>query len=192
MFHLEILFIFNWPVSTWPVMYFEMRPCNFNANVIIKIAKHSWPKSIARKRLLCWIYLHLMTQLGLLLLTLIRLFFQIIRGEEYNASVDWFSFGVVLYEMHVGRLPFSAADEDEMFKCILHQQPKFPKHMKSDAVSCIKAVRCSLSFMFMLKLKLAFLSFKGTSNRLMLTIHWGFIIGFSYGFLCGCLGLAVG
>lgn len=72
---------------------------------------------------------------------ILRLLFQIIRGEAYDFSVDWFSFGVVLYEMLVGRLPFSAADEDEMFKCILHQQPKFPKHVKSDAVSCIKAVR---------------------------------------------------
>lgn len=71
---------------------------------------------------------------------------QIIRGEAYNSSVDWFSFGVVLYEMIIGRLPFDGSDEDEMFSCILQRQPKFPKHVKPEAVSCIKLVRLSAGF----------------------------------------------
>lgn len=65
---------------------------------------------------------------------------EIIRGEAYNSSVDWFSFGVVLYEMIIGRLPFDGSDEDEMFSCILQRQPKFPKHVKPEAVSCIKSL----------------------------------------------------
>ena len=31
---------------------------------------------------------------------------EIIKGEPYNISVDWYSFGIVLYEMICGKLPF--------------------------------------------------------------------------------------
>jgi len=66
---------------------------------------------------------------------------QIIDGKRYNSSVDWFSFGVVLYEMIVGRLPFDGNDEDEMFQRICEEEPKFPKVIHSDAASCLKLVR---------------------------------------------------
>lgn len=45
--------------------------------------------------------------------------------------------------MIIGRLPFDGGDEDEMFACILQRQPKFPKHVKPEAVSCIKSVSLS-------------------------------------------------
>ena len=65
---------------------------------------------------------------------------QIIEGEVYNSSVDWFSFGVVLYEMIVGRLPFDGFDEEEMFQRITVEEPKYPKVIHADAVLCIKLV----------------------------------------------------
>ena len=65
---------------------------------------------------------------------------QIIEGHPYNSSVDWFSFGVVLFEMLAGRLPFDGLDEDEMFRRIVHDQPKYPKHLKADAISIIHLV----------------------------------------------------
>jgi serine/threonine protein kinase len=62
---------------------------------------------------------------------------EIIDGVAYNNSVDWFSFGVVLFEMVAGRLPFDGFDEDEMFHRIVNNQPKYPKSMKGDVIGCV-------------------------------------------------------
>ncbi|KAG8239583.1 hypothetical protein J437_LFUL019129 [Ladona fulva] len=52
---------------------------------------------------------------------------EIIKGQHYNQSVDWWSFGVLLYEMLTGQSPFSGPDEDELSASICHQQPLLEK-----------------------------------------------------------------
>ena len=91
---------------------------------------------IGRAKILVWNIF----SLKMILSNLADLLEQIIRGEPYNESVDWFSFGVVLYEMLEGRLPFHGRDEDEMFNSILHENAKPHKHIKSDspAAACIR------------------------------------------------------
>ncbi|XP_012945411.1 protein kinase C delta type [Aplysia californica] len=51
---------------------------------------------------------------------------EILKGAKYNASVDWWSFGVLLYEMLIGQSPFHGDDEDDLFHSILHDTPRYP------------------------------------------------------------------
>uniref|UniRef100_A0A8D8QP97 protein kinase C n=1 Tax=Cacopsylla melanoneura TaxID=428564 RepID=A0A8D8QP97_9HEMI len=58
---------------------------------------------------------------------------EIIKGLKYNQCVDWWSFGILLYEMHVGQSPFSGCDEDELFWSICNERPRFPQFLSVEA-----------------------------------------------------------
>ncbi|CBY40073.1 unnamed protein product, partial [Oikopleura dioica] len=51
---------------------------------------------------------------------------EIVREQDYGAPVDWWAFGVLLYEMLSGVPPFEADNEDDLFECILHDEVLFP------------------------------------------------------------------
>ncbi|KAK7879005.1 hypothetical protein WMY93_034162, partial [Mugilogobius chulae] len=59
--------------------------------------------------------------------------FQILLGQKYSFSVDWWSFGVLLYEMLIGQSPFHGDDEDELFESIRMDTPHYPRWINKEA-----------------------------------------------------------
>ncbi|XP_025106597.1 protein kinase C delta type-like isoform X1 [Pomacea canaliculata] len=62
---------------------------------------------------------------------------EILKGLKYNSSVDWWSFGVLLYEMLIGQSPFHGDDEDDLFHSILHDTPRYPHSMPKEAAAML-------------------------------------------------------
>ncbi|CAB3406626.1 unnamed protein product [Caenorhabditis bovis] len=65
---------------------------------------------------------------------------EIIKGQLYNEAVDFWSFGVLMYEMLVGQSPFHGEGEDELFDSILNERPYFPKTISKEAAKCLSAL----------------------------------------------------
>uniref|UniRef100_A0A673ZF33 Protein kinase C n=1 Tax=Salmo trutta TaxID=8032 RepID=A0A673ZF33_SALTR len=58
---------------------------------------------------------------------------EILLGQKYGSSVDWWSFGVLLYEMLIGQSPFHGRDEEELFQSIRTDDPCYPQWLAKDA-----------------------------------------------------------
>jgi len=63
-----------------------------------------------------------------------------VRGEELDERADLFSFGVVLYQMATGALPFSGDAPDVITDAILHRGPEAPSHLNSGVPSRLEEI----------------------------------------------------
>uniref|UniRef100_H2TQC4 Protein kinase C n=1 Tax=Takifugu rubripes TaxID=31033 RepID=H2TQC4_TAKRU len=63
---------------------------------------------------------------------------EILLGQKYSFSVDWWSFGVLLYEMLIGQSPFHGDDEDELFESIRMDTPHYPRWINKEAKDLIE------------------------------------------------------
>ena len=75
---------------------------------------------------------------------------EMLRGEEYDFSVDWWALGVLMYEMMAGRSPFEPVNEnpsenpdlhteDHLFQVILEKPIRIPRNLSVRAASVLKA-----------------------------------------------------
>ena len=55
-----------------------------------------------------------------------------VRGEELDARADLFSFGVVLYQMVTGFVPFRGESPEAITDAILHRAPEAPSHLNAN------------------------------------------------------------
>ena len=65
---------------------------------------------------------------------------ELLLGQGYTKSVDWWTLGVLLYEMMTGLPPFYDENTNEMYRKILQDELRFPDDMSEDAKSLLRGV----------------------------------------------------
>ncbi|CAH0389760.1 unnamed protein product [Bemisia tabaci] len=65
---------------------------------------------------------------------------EIILYQPYGKSVDWWAYGVLLYEMLVGQPPFDGEDEEELFAAITDHSVSYPKGLSKEAKELCKGL----------------------------------------------------
>ncbi|KAL3308903.1 RAC-gamma serine/threonine-protein kinase, partial [Cichlidogyrus casuarinus] len=67
---------------------------------------------------------------------------EILRDEDYGLAVDWWSLGVVSYEMLCGMLPFGGPNNQsgELFHQILEQKVRMPMNLSEEAKSFLSSL----------------------------------------------------
>lgn len=65
---------------------------------------------------------------------------ELLKGQKYGAGVDWWSFGILLFEMMHGRTPFYDKNRKLMFYRIINTTPSFPPQFSTEACDCIRSL----------------------------------------------------
>ncbi|KAF1805550.1 kinase-like domain-containing protein [Mucor lusitanicus] len=65
---------------------------------------------------------------------------ELLLGQGYTKTVDWWTLGVLLYEMMTGLPPFYDENTNEMYRKILQDELRFPDDMSEDARSLLRGL----------------------------------------------------
>lgn len=93
------------------------------------------------------------------------------QGQKYNQTTDWWSFGVLLYEMLVGQTPFSGCDEDALFWSICNEIPWYPFYISDEAINILTKVSVLCSKIDFVVFILFFWIINGNENFIHLIIQ---------------------
>ncbi len=63
---------------------------------------------------------------------------EIVKNQSYSFSVDWWTLGVLIYEMSYGRPPFRSSNVLKLFQLILDNEVEFPDYFSANTKSIIK------------------------------------------------------
>lgn len=64
---------------------------------------------------------------------------EVLDDEHYGFGVDWWSLGIVLHEMIVGKLPFYSSDQNQLFESICNTElPNLPERVPMDAAEFLR------------------------------------------------------
>lgn len=63
---------------------------------------------------------------------------EVIMNVGHGRAADWYTLGILLYELTVGKPPFTHDDTFELFKIVLRDQIEFPENYHGDAKSLIR------------------------------------------------------
>lgn len=63
---------------------------------------------------------------------------EVLKGEGYGKAVDWWSLGILFYEMTTGLPPFYSENTNLMYKKILHNTLTFPENFSLPAQSLVR------------------------------------------------------
>jgi ribosomal protein S27AE len=74
---------------------------------------------------------------------------ELLKGNTYGKAADWWSFGILLYEMIGGKPPYYHRNRDIMFQTILKQEwVTFTPDFSDAAVSLIRGVSSNSSYIY--------------------------------------------
>lgn len=65
---------------------------------------------------------------------------EMLSGAEYGVSVDYWAFGILLYEILCGRTPFYSKDRDAVYEKIESGPLRFPRNLSPDVVNLIRGL----------------------------------------------------
>lgn len=65
---------------------------------------------------------------------------EVLIGEGYTKSVDWWTMGTLLYEMLVGLPPFYSENQNDMYRKIVNEKLRFPD-LQQDGIALSREAR---------------------------------------------------
>jgi serine/threonine protein kinase len=65
---------------------------------------------------------------------------ELLKGQKYGNVVDWWSFGILLFEMIHGKTPFFDKNRKLMFYRIINTAPSFPSTFSPQACEVIRGL----------------------------------------------------